>query len=226
MFLSFNIIRSVISWKVVEMISSTIHAAPSDPDAIDIRNRMITSRERISNGSCITLEVECSTFQSHSSAGHPILDINTKKNMTNQSIADKTEINFVPVNSTDHSNVLVKPEKKPIKQEPEQLHTLDWPWSVEIFADGDPIANGILVEKSWVLVERSILGGTEEPLHESHVVALLGNTKTHVNIESPYEQISKVDCLQFVNGSNLMLLHLESPVDFNRHVLPNFLPIA
>lgn len=207
------------------MISSKIHAAPSDPDAIDIRKRMIAGKERVSNESCVTLEIECSSFQSHSATVHQIRDINIKMNSTNHSIADKIEINFVPVNSSDHSKLLVKPVKKPAKQELDQIHSLDWPWMVEIFADGDLVANGILVEKSWVLVERSILGGTEEPLHESHVVALLGNTNSHVNIEGPHEQISKVDCLQFVNGSNLMLLHLESPVDFNRHVLPSFLPI-
>lgn len=207
------------------MISSKIHAAPSDPDAIDIRNRMITGRERISNESCVALEIECNSFQSHSAAVHPIRDISIK-NLTNNSIADKIEINFEPVNSSDHTKMLVKPVKKPAKQEMDQIHSLDWPWMVEIFANGDLVANGILVEKSWVLVERSVLGGTEEPLHESHVVALLGNTNSHVNIEGPHEQISKVDCIQFVNGSNLMLLHLESAVDFNRHVLPSFLPIV
>lgn len=177
---------------------------------------------------CSALEIECDPFQSNSFAIHPIQHENIKKNSTMPANVHHETI-FVPVNSTDHSNVFFKPLNK-TETKPEHqwnhLYDFDWPWNAEIYANGDRVANGILLDKSWVLVEKNSLGNAPEPLHENHVVALFGNTKSNFNIESPYEQLVKVDCLQFINDSNALLLHLESPIDFNRHVLPSFLPIT
>jgi hypothetical protein len=175
---------------------------------------------------CSALEIECVPFQSNSFAIHPIQHENIKKNSTVPGNVHH-EVIFVPINSTDHSNVFLKPLNQTEKVHTfDHLHDFEWPWNAEIFSNGDHVANGILLDKSWVLVEKNSLGSVQEPLHENHVIALFGNSKSSLNIQSPYEQHVKVDCLQFVNNSNALLLHLESPIDFNRHVLPSFLPIA
>lgn len=225
--------RSAKSSKIVELTSSSINATTLDPtQQIDIRRQaMLRSIDEInwSDDKCSALEIECVPFQSNSFAIHPIQHENIKKNSTvpeNVHHQKGHETIFVPINATDPSNVFFKPFNKT-----EKIHSwnhlldFDWPWNAEIYSNGDLVANGILLDKSWVLVEKTCLGNDQEPLHENHVVALFGNSKSSFVIQSPYEQLANVDCLQFINDSNALLLHLESPIDFNRHVLPSFLPI-
>jgi hypothetical protein len=183
------------------------------------------------NFECSALEIECVPFQSNSFAVHPIQHASIKENSTqNHTIHHHKGVNvfFVPVDKTDESSVVVEPVNKTTEghPDPSHIHEFDWPWNAEIYSNGDHVANGILLDKSWILVEKDSLGSAEEPLHESFVVAVLGNPKTNLKIQSPYEQISRVDCLQKINDSNALLLHLQTPVDFNRHVLPSFLPIV
>ena len=59
-----------------------------------------------------------------------------------------------------------------------------------------------------------------------HATALLGNSKHHLHIQSPYEQISQIDCIESIKNSNVALLHLKNHLHFNRHVLPSFLPTS
>lgn len=197
---------------------------------IDIRQAIVKSRELVAIENCTALEIECVHFQSHSSAIQPIQHQKIEANSTSPTLHhhDGSELIFVPVNSTDHTHVIVKPlnESKPLKEQTNHLHDMMWPWNVEVFVNGELVSNGVLLDKSWVLVEASSVGSSQEPLHENYVAVLVGNIRSHLKIQNPYEQISKVDCLQYVNDSNVVLLHLETPLDFNRHVLPSFLPIA
>lgn len=215
------------------MTNSHIDSEPINAtNHIDIRSSMIRSKDNISEviTRCSALEIECVPFQSHSFAVHPMQHDKLKKNSTKPSTSHDHkghEIIFVPVNTTDQKHVILEPVNKTShvieKHEWNHLLDFDWPWSSEIFSNGDLVATGILLDESWVLLEKNSLGGSSEPLHENHVVAIFGHSKSHLNIQSPYEQRSKVDCLQYVNDSNVMLLHLETPVAFNRHVLPSFL---
>lgn len=225
------IFRSAKSLKFVEITSSHVDEVPIDPThKIDIRNPMIRSKENVSQTieKCTALEIECIPFQSNSFAIHPIQHDKIKKNSTAHVHHNEDQaIIFVPVNSTDQSHIIVEPSKKGISEhEWNSLRDFNWPWSAGIYMNGNLVTNGILLDKSWVLVEKNHFGSSQEPLHENHVVAVFGHSKAHLNIQSPYEQHAKVDCLQFVNDSNLMLLHLENPIDFNRHVLPSFIPAA
>lgn len=218
------------------MTSPAVDSVPIDPlHQIDIRSRsMIRHAENISEviTKCMALEIECVSIQSNSFALHPIQHDRIKANSTKPSPLhdhQKHEIIFVPVNSTDHKHIFVEPvnKTKPFgTHEWNHLRDFDWPWNAQIFSNGELVGNGILLDESWVLVERNCLGGSLEPLHENHVVVLVGHSKSQLNIQSPYEQWSRVDCLQFVNDSNTMLIHLEKPLAFNRHVLPSLLPIA
>lgn len=212
------------------MTNSHVDSVATNP--IDIRSSMIRSKENISEviTKCSALEIECAPFQSNSFAIHPIQHDKIKKNSTIPAASHDHkghETIFVPVKTTDQKQVILEPVNKTAhviaNHEWNHLLDFDWPWSAEIFSNGDLVGTGILVSESWVLVERNCLGDSLEPLHENHVVAMFGHSKSHLNIQSPYEQRSRVDCLQYVNDSNTMLLHLESPVAFNRHVLPSFL---
>lgn len=194
--------------------------------SIDIRNSMTREAEEVvETQKCAALEIECIPFQSNSFALHPIQHEKIKKNMTTH-VKDVDEVIFVPVNTTDPTNIIVKPENKTgTKHDLNHLHDFNWPWSVEIFINGILASTGVLLDKSWVLAESSIMGESQDPLHDNYVVVLVGNTKAQLHIQSPYEQLAKVDCIQAVNNSNCFMLHLETPIDFNRHVMPSFLPI-
>lgn len=193
---------------------------------------MIRSKENVSeiDENCSALEIECVPFQSNSFAIHPIQHDKIKKNSTEPSIHHHKghEIIFVPVNTTDQKQIIVEPfvvfNATNATDEWTHLRDFNWPWSAEVFVNGDLVANGILLDESWVLVEKSCLGSDQEPLHRNHVVVLFGNSRSHMNIQSPYEQLKRVDCLQSVNETNVMLLRLETPLSFNRHVLPSILP--
>lgn len=184
---------------------------------IDIRRReshpsamtIIKSSARIDqndNDECLALEVECSPFK--------------KSNFV-------IENSNIP--SSDSSLVIVSGNSTFLK--PANTHVWDHlndfnaPWTVEIYSNGDLVGVGILVDKSWVLVEKSILGNDENPLKLNYVSAIVGNSKSFLKIQSPYEQISKVSCIHYINNSNAMILYLEKSFHFNRHVLPLFLPI-
>lgn len=183
-----------------------------------IRDSIDINRE---NDECIALDIECTPFQSSSFSVLPIQHGSSKKNMTDSHLPD---VIFVPVNKTDSAGFEVEPSANKLP-EPSHLRDFDWPWNTEIYSNGDHIANGILLDKSWILIEKTTLGDIEESLSKNFVIALLGNPKSKLKIQSPYEQISRINCLQTLNDSNALLAHLQSPVDFNRHVLPSFLPI-
>lgn len=218
--------KSAKSSKVVEVTSSNVTHITSANPQIDIRNKGPRSSKVINEEKCAALEVECEHFQSHSSAIHPIQHDKIRKNSTSNptKFQHGHEIIFVPLNKTDHTDVVVKPVNKTTKLK--HLQDYNWPWNAEIFINGDLTANGVLLDKSWVLVDKNLMGNNVEPLHDNHVVALFGNTKSQLSIQSPYEQLVKIDCTLPVNDSNVMLFHLEKPVNFNRQVLPIILPNA
>lgn len=155
---------------------------------------------------CLALEVECSPFKKNN-----FVDENSK--------IPNIDSNLVPISE---NSTFLKPEKAHIWN---HLNDFNAPWTVEIYSNGDLVGVGILVDKSWVLVEKSILGNDENPLKLNYVSAIVGNTKSFLKIQSPYEQISKVSCIHYLNNSNAMILYLEKHFHFNRHVLPLFLPI-
>lgn len=219
--------RSAKSAKAIEMID----ISKLSNLTIDVRQAMIKSREVVNTENCTALEIECVQLQSHSSAILPIQHEKIEQNSTKPAHAhhhDGIEIIFVPINSTDSTDVHLQPKNqtKPMEHETSHLHDMKWPWSAEVFVNGELVANGVLLDKSWVLVESNSVGSSQEPLHKNFVAVLVGNTRSQLKIQNPYEQIGKVDCLQYVNDSNVALLHVETPLDFNRHVLPSFLPIA
>lgn len=202
------------------------HSSPIDAD---IRRKMLRNSDPINKQECNALEVICVPYQSHSSAIFPIQHEKLKKNSTRPSNEQHNvpEVIFVPINSTDQTNLVVKPDKKIIpatKPSDTSTQDLNWSWSSDIFINGELITNGMLVDKSWVLVDKTIFNGRPEPLHEDYVVALFGNSRSQLKIESPYEQLRKIDCLHNLNNTNAMLLHLQTPVDFNRYVVPGFIP--
>lgn len=95
------------------------------------------------------------------------------------------------------------------------------PWNVEIYSNGDLIGSGVLLDKSWILAEKST---ALENLDKNYLVAVVGHAKSSLNIQSPYEEISTIDCVKEIKYSNVVMMHVKQPFHFNRHVLPSFLP--
>lgn len=56
------------------------------------------------------------------------------------------------------------------------------------------------------------------------IVVVLGRSRNHLKIKVPFEQIIRVDCTRNQKNVTATLLHLASPAQFNRHVLPTYLP--
>lgn len=203
------------SFNVVQMSASKV-----DSDFIARNQMMIKLVKEIDKNdieNCQALEIECSAVPSNTFAIQTINQENKKKNVTKI----HSETHFVPVNPNDHKNIFVKPINP---NNWDHLRDFEWPWSVEIFIDGEIVGNGILLDNSWILADKTILGSENEPLKTKHVTAMVGNSKHFINTQSPYEQISMIDCFQIIKESNAVLLHLKNRVHFNRHVLPSFLP--
>lgn len=57
------------------------------------------------------------------------------------------------------------------------------------------------------------------------MVALFGGGKTkHALHKSNHEKIHRIDCTEVVPNSDVLLMHLERPVDFSHHIVPTYLP--
>lgn len=56
------------------------------------------------------------------------------------------------------------------------------------------------------------------------IYVVLGISRNALNIQSPFEQIIRIDCMRSIERSNVMLLHMYSPIQYNRHILPILLP--
>lgn len=200
------------SFKLIDMTTSQIDV---HKDLIGIE-MMVKNKEDIDKNDmegCLTLEIECSTTQSSSFAIHPIQQNKLMKNMTKDDF--KPKIHFM---SSDSKNFTFNVINKNVWDHLKDFH---WPWSAEIFIEGEIATNGILLDKSWILVEKTSLG--DALMTTKYTTAVLGNTLNH--ILSPYEQISRVDCMKKIENTNVMLLHLQNPIHYNRHVLPSYLPL-
>lgn len=58
-----------------------------------------------------------------------------------------------------------------------------------------------------------------------YVVALFGGGKTkHTPHRSNHEAIHRIDCSEAVPDSDVLLLHLETPVRFTHFIMPTFIP--
>lgn len=57
-------------------------------------------------------------------------------------------------------------------------------------------------------------------LHKDYVSVLLGKTTAQTATAGPFEQVSRIDCIQAIPNSKIALLHLESLCHYSRAVLP------
>lgn len=208
--------KSAKSFKFIDMKTSQIDVQSDTTRSQGmIRDKAQIDRSEIEG--CLALEVECSIAQSSSFANHPIQLHKLRRNMTSDF---KPELHFVPVNSSDQNNFKVKTLNLNVW---DHLKDFDWPWNADILIEGEITGNGILLDNSWILAEKTSIGS--DTLEKSYVTAVLGSSKNQLNIQSPYEQISRIDCIQKLEGSNVVLLHLQQKVHFSRHIMPSFVPI-
>lgn len=203
------------SFNVIDMSTSKVETSSIARSNVMIK--IVTEIDKNDMENCKALEIECSAVPSNTFTIHSIKQEKTKSNSTDI----HSEINFVPSNSDDGKNIFVKPINL---NSWDHLRDFEWPWSAEIFSDGEIIGNGILLDNSWILADKTIFGGDEEPLKTKYMTAMMGNSKHHLIIQSPYEQISKIDCILNIRDSNAVLLHIKPRAHFNRHVLPSFMP--
>ncbi|XP_050441670.1 serine protease nudel [Adelges cooleyi] len=94
-------------------------------------------------------------------------------------------------------------------------------WHVDILVDGKLTQSGILVNESWVLVQKTHIN-----LNNNYVIAILAGGKYPSTwIKSPYEQAIRVDAQSDVPSTDLYLLHLERPAITSRAVTPLGIPV-
>jgi Domain of unknown function (DUF1986) len=146
----------------------------------------------------------------NSFAINPFQHENIKKNSVPQKI-HKQEVIFVPSDHHDHSSFFFKPLKT------------NFPGIIFMILSGlGTLKYSQMVITLLTVFCGQIMGFSRENLFGKCARTIAqkprGHSKSNLNISSPYEQLVKVDCLQFISKSNALLLYLESPVDFNRHV--------
>lgn len=164
---------------------------------------------------CTKIYVECKPFQSNNFAMKPIIE-----NFVNKNRSQAQEVVFKE-KSTTSDKMLLEPHSF---QETNQVHEdFTWPWNAEIYLDGKLKCNGILLDKRWVLADRFCLGDDRQILRANYAAAVFGS-KAVLGIVGPNEQIIRISCLNFIKDSNAVLMELASPVEFNRNILPIFLP--
>jgi Domain of unknown function (DUF1986)/Low-density lipoprotein receptor domain class A len=206
--------KAAKSFETVDMtnMSFTIDEARNVNHSMTKTASVIDKNNHIAH--CTALEIECLPHEANFTATRPIEIQKMKRNQTSHSLPPF----FKLINDSDDKNIFLKPV-----HEWDHLRDFDWPWSAEIFSNGDSVGNGVLLDKSWILAEKTIFD--KDALISNYVTVLLGNSKSKVSVQSPYEEIARVDCIHQVDDSNVMLLHLNTHIHFNRHVLPSFLPI-
>lgn len=98
----------------------------------------------------------------------------------------------------------------------------DWPWNVDIYLEGEFLCSAIIVDVSWIIVESSYMRLIN--LKNDYLSIVAGGAKSYLKITGPYEQVVRVDCYHFIPDARVVMLHLEMPLTFTRHVLPTFIP--
>lgn len=124
---------------------------------------------------------------------------------------DKVPVVVVPFhNKTIHESK--KPETSIVAKEEH------WTWGASVLINGKLSCIGVLLDRVWVLVESSCV---KDIIWERDIiVVILGLSHSTIKTKSPFEQIKPVDCTRDIPGSNVILLHLFSPAQFNRYTFP------
>lgn len=60
-------------------------------------------------------------------------------------------------------------------------------------------------------------------LQEDYVSSLFGGNKGKHLIKGHHEQIQRVDCFKAIEGSDVLLLHLQKGIRYSRFVMPSSL---
>ncbi|XP_075160655.1 serine protease nudel isoform X2 [Haematobia irritans] len=109
----------------------------------------------------------------------------------------------------------------------QQLHDaiedLHWPWLVDIYANGNLWCLGVLMDKHWVMVHESCNNAIR--INLDYVSALFGGGKSKdIAHKSSHEEIRRIDCMEVIPNSDVLMLHLDKPVRFSHFILPTFVP--
>ncbi|XP_072746689.1 serine protease ndl [Anoplolepis gracilipes] len=100
-------------------------------------------------------------------------------------------------------------------------YTYLWPWLAAIFVDGRYQCSALLLELDWLLSSSSCTKDIKLSLN--YTTALLGQSRSYLYVNGPYQQISVVDEIRNVKTSEVSLLHLKTAVNLTRYVRPLFL---
>ncbi|XP_073841369.1 serine protease nudel [Musca autumnalis] len=157
----------------------------------------------------------------------PSIETHNKPNVfvkpeTLSSVGGKT--NQSGVNSLENSN---DPKKNITILVDQQLHEvieeLHWPWLVDVYANGKLWCIGVLMDKHWIMVHETCNYGIR--LNLDYVAALFGGGKTKSKAhKSNHEEIRRIDCMEVIPNSDILMMHLEKPVRFSHFILPTFVP--
>ncbi|XP_046613613.1 serine protease nudel isoform X1 [Neodiprion virginianus] len=96
-----------------------------------------------------------------------------------------------------------------------------WPWHAAVFADGRYQCSAVLLEPSWLLTSRYC--AMDMDLQQNYTTALMGVSRSYLQVDGPHQQRSIVDEIRSVKNSDAILMHLKQPVNMTRHVQPMYL---
>lgn len=99
-------------------------------------------------------------------------------------------------------------------------HVYQWPWLAAIFVDGRYRCSALLLEPDWLLSSSSCTENIR--LSVNYTTALLGQSRSYLYVDGPYQQIHVVDEIKNVKTSDVSLLHLKTAVNVTRYVQPLF----
>lgn len=103
-----------------------------------------------------------------------------------------------------------------------QLSNEEMAWNAIIFVNGQMACGGILTAPVWIIGHFDCLKSISWA--EDMVVAVLGTGGKSTEVPSPSEEVIRIDCLRRIGESDYILIHLSTPVQFNRHILPIMVP--
>lgn len=94
-----------------------------------------------------------------------------------------------------------------------------------VFKSSKIIKTSIMININLILINKILLHSLKKiRLDVENVAVILGNSKAYLNVKGPYEKIVRVDCYNKLKTANIILLHLEKPINYNRECLPSFIP--
>lgn len=127
-------------------------------EANEVHNKTKTAKTEsihvLSN--CSAVFIECLPNQSNSSAFIPLHKAKAQKNQTKTDDDPKIHSFHVP-DFAYNKPLILQPRHNLVNHLEDDFHDITFPWNSELYVDGIPVCNGVLMNENWVMVEKNCL---------------------------------------------------------------------